>query len=382
MIKIQKVTLNNGEVRYRARGVSVGKNPATGKRAQRTITCRTKREVEAELRRIGYAVDRGTYRAPWHGLVGELVDSYLKHGAIDWEANTRLSYEKALLPAREWFAHRKARDVTREQVEEYRDHLRTAGRRRGGAQGTGLSARSVNLSLQQLQAAYELAERDGKVAVNPVRFVKRVKREDAEHDIWTEEQLQRFIAAAAADRLHACWLLSALGLRRAEVLGLKWNDIDFGAGTLTITRSRVLVDYKPIEKCPKSKRSARTLPLLEPAAVALKALRKRQLEERLATGEAYQDSGYVACDELGEPLPIERYSDEFARIVMAAGLPRVRLHDTRSVMNGILERAGVSESLRAAWLGHTVAVNKSAYLRPPSDLAPVSDAIGRIFEAV
>lgn len=163
------------------------------------------------------------------------------------------------------------------------------------------------------------------------------------------------------------------------MLGLRWADINFEAGTLTIAIIRVLVGYKPIEKCPKSKRSARTLPMLGPVASALKALRKVQAAEKLAAGAANVSSGYVAVDELGEPLRIEHYSDEFSRIAAAAGLPKVRLGDTRAAMNGILERAGVSESLRAAWLGHTVAVNKSDYLRPPSDLAPVSDAIGHIF---
>ena len=107
------------------------------------------------------ATSNGTYRAPWHGLVPELIDSYLASGAVEWEANTRLSYRLALLPAREWFAHRKARDVTREDVEAYRDHLRAAGRRRGGKPGTGLSARSVNLALGQLEAAYALGRSYG-----------------------------------------------------------------------------------------------------------------------------------------------------------------------------------------------------------------------------
>ena len=147
MVKIQKEVLKDGRVVWRARGVSVGKDPRTGKRRQRTITRRTRKELEAELAKLGVATGNGTYRAPWHGLVGELVDSYLASGAIEWEANTQLSYRLALLPAREWFEHRKARDVTREDVEAYRDHLLTAGRRRGGKAGTGLGPRSVNLSL-------------------------------------------------------------------------------------------------------------------------------------------------------------------------------------------------------------------------------------------
>lgn len=385
MIRIKKDVLKDGTVRWRARGVSVGKNPANGKRAQRTITAPTKRQVEAELAKLGVSVGNGTYRAPWHGLVPELIDSYLSSGAIDWEANTRLSYRLALQPAREWFAHRKARDVTREDIEVYRDHLRAAGRRRGGKPGTGLSARSVNLSLGQLEAAYALAERDGKVAVNPVRWVKRVRSDAKAHGTWSEDQIRHFITAAAADRLYACWLLSLLGLRRAEVLGVQWGDVSFTAGTITITRTRVLVDGKVIEKCPKSRRSARTLPLFQPVTGALEALYTLQLAEKAAAGDAYVgdiDSGYACADELGAALHPDRYSDEFHRI--AGDLPRIRLHDTRGSVNSYLERLGVPETLRAAWLGHTVAVNRSAYLGEPqaADLAVISDTLGPLFKAV
>ena len=385
MVKITKETLKDGRVVWRARGVSVGKDPRTGKRRQRTLTCPTKKELTAELSKLGVATSNGTYKAPFHGLVPEIIDSYLASGAIEWEANTRLSYRLALLPAREWFAHRKARDVVREDVEAYRDHLRAAGRRRGGKPGTGLSPRSVNLSLQQLEAAYSLAEKDGKVAVNPVRWVKRVKADGTGHDTWSEEQVRRFVTAAAADRLYACWLLSLLGLRRGEVLGLRWSDISFTDGTVTVRRSRVLVDGKVIVKSPKSRRGHRTLPLLGPVTGALEALYALQLAEKAAAGAAYAsddvDSGHVCADELGAPLHPEHYSDEFHRI--AGSLPRIRLHDTRGSVNSYLERLGVPETLRAAWLGHTVAVNRSSYLGAPrpEELGVISDALVGLFKA-
>jgi integrase len=176
--------------------------------------------------------------------------------------------------------------------------------------------------------------------------------------------------------------LSALGLRRGELLGLRWEDIDIDAGTLTIRRSRVLVYGRVVEKTPKSPRSWRTLPLFEPVTGALAALQAMQMGELDAAGAAYANSGYVAADELGAPLHPEHYSDEFGRLCHLAGLPKIRLHDTRGTMNGILERGGVPDSLRAAWLGHTVAVNRTAYLGTPKDLAPVSDMIGQLFSPV
>jgi len=385
LVKIEKVTLKDGSIRYRARGVSVGKDPKTGKRAQRTITGERLKDVEAEVVRITGQVHNRTYRKPWNGTVGELADSYLEHVA-ELEANTRLSYRLALAPAREWFGRRKARTIGREDIEEYKKWLRTSGRRRGGKAGTGLSPRSVNLALQQLGAVFDLAERDAKVAANPVRWVRRVKREENVRTTWSEDQVRRFLTTAAADRLAACWLLSLLGLRRGEVLGLKWSDVSLGEGTITIARSRVLVNGEQIEKGTKSARGNRTLPLFQPVTAALEALYARQAAEKDAAGAAYPtevDDGYVCADELGEPLNPERYSDEFGRLCAAAGLPKCRLHDCRHSTNSLLEHLGVPDSLRAAWFGHTIAVNRSTYTHAsPSDLAVISTALGEIFKAV
>jgi integrase len=256
---------------------------------------------------------------------------------------------------------------------------------RGGAPGTGLSARSVNLTLGQLQAAFDLAERDGKVARNPARFVRRVKSDQGDRSTWTEEQVRVFITSAAGDRLFACRLLSLLGLRPAEVLGLKWSDISFTDGTVTIARSRMLVGYKVIEKSPKSRRSANVLPLFEPLTSALETLYQRQAAKKAEAGAAYAadvDANYLTVDEIGEPLNPERYSDEFGRLTTLAKLPKIRLHDCRHSVNSLLEHLGVSDSLRAAWFGHTIAVNRSVYTHATAaDLEVISAALGSIFKA-
>ena len=162
---------------------------------------------------------------------------------------------------------------------------------------------------------------------------------------------------------------------------MKWSDISFAEGTLTVARSRVLVDGKVHEKSPKSRRSWRTLPLFEPVTGALEALQARQREEMEQAGAAYANSGYVCADELGAALHPEAYSDEFARICRQALLQAIRLHDCRATMNGVLEQAGVPDSLRASWLGHTVVVNLRHYTPKPKDLTPVSDTIGQLFSA-
>jgi hypothetical protein len=163
-----------GRVRPLAgQGVSTGRDPVTGRRAQRTITGPTRKTVEAEVRRIGTAVDNGTYARPWDGTVAEVLDDYLKAAAFEREANTVLSYTKALLPARDRLGRRKARSVTRQDIEDLRDWMLTEGRRRGGKPGTALGPRSVRLTLGRLSAAFEQACRDGRLAVNPCRYVRQ-----------------------------------------------------------------------------------------------------------------------------------------------------------------------------------------------------------------
>jgi len=124
--------------------------------------------------------------------------------------------------------------VTRQDIERFRDWMLAEGRRRGGKPGTPLGPRSVRLTLGRLSAAFEMACRDNRLAVNACQYVRLPSQPERDDTTWTEHDLRRFLAVAADDRLAACWLLSALGLRRGEVLGLKWSDISVSDGTLTI----------------------------------------------------------------------------------------------------------------------------------------------------
>ena len=380
MVRIEKETLQDGTVRWRARGVSAGRWP-NGRRRQVTITGRTKKEVAAEVARISGALAAGTYVHKWDGTVAEMCAEYVKSATFERSANTKVSYRDSLKPAVERLGHRKARTVEMADIEALRDWLLTQGRRRGGQPGTGLGAESVRKTISRLSAAFVHAIRARHLEANPCAYVRLPGIQQRDDTTWSEDQLRAFLAAAGADRLAAAWLLSVLGLRRGEVLGLRWPDVDLGAGTLTIARARVLVDSEVIEKGPKSRRSARVLPLFEPVTAALAALQALQMGEMDAAGAAYANRGYVCADEAGEPLDPGRYSREFARLCAAAAVPRIRLHDTRGTVNGILEQAGVPDSLRACWLGHTIAVNRKNYVPRPKDLTAVSDTISRVFAA-
>jgi len=104
--------------------------------------------------------------------------------------------------------------------------------------------------------------------------------------------------------------------------------------------------------------------------------------ERLAAGEAYSASGYVVCDELGAAVNPEWYSDEFHRVRERAGVRRIRLHDGRHTVNSLMAAAGVPPHIRAAWCGHTEAVNERTYTHArPEDLAVAGAALSRICDS-
>jgi integrase len=109
-----------------------------------------------------------------------------------------------------------------------------------------------------------------------------------EMSTWTAEQSAAFLEAVAADGLSAAFMLSLYGLRRGEVLGLRWSDVDLDAKTLTIRKTRVLVaGAGVVEGEPKTERGRRTLPLDDSLAASLRSLKARQARDRLAAGEAY-----------------------------------------------------------------------------------------------
>ena len=145
---------------------------------------------------------------------------------------------------------------------------------------------------------------------------------------WTLAEVERFRDSVRYDRLYACWLLSCYGLRRSEVLGLRWSALD--GDTLLIRRGRVTVGKESDEGMPKSRRSRRDLPLPAELSSALNEFKTRQQAEAEAFGTRWSDDRLIAVGEDGSPIRHEWYSDEFQRLRQQAGLRRIHLKGLRN----------------------------------------------------
>jgi integrase len=290
---IRKITLKNGAVRYRL-VVDVGSDEY-GKRKQITRTYDKLKDARAELSRIRHETDRGIYIRPSTETVNDYLDEYLKGATRGRRASTARNYRDAFRPVRERLGDRTLQSLTKADIEDLIDWILASGRKRGGKPGTGLSARSARLTLGRLTAALEMATLEGKLVRNVAKLVKPPEHTPRERDTWSRAEVRKFLATASRDRLHAAWRLSLYGLRRGEVLGLRWSDVDLKAKTLTVNEARVLVEYKVRLEEPKSRNGLRTLPLDDQLVGALAELHKRQMAESAAAGTAYR-SGLSELD--------------------------------------------------------------------------------------
>jgi integrase len=369
---IRKVTLKDGTTRYRFK-LDVGRDPVTGKRRQTELTFDTKREATAEYARIRHEVGRGTFVQPTKLLVGEFLDEWLASATRDVEKATAANYRDAIRPVRERLGDRALQSLTEADVERLVDWMLTEGRRRGGRPGSGLSPRSVQLTLGRFRNALELAVRRGLVVRNVAHYVtipRAARRAAAEvatkRQPWTVDEVQAFLAGIRGVRLAAMVMLSLIGLRPAEVCGLRWSDVDLEAGILRAgENTRTLVDGEIEEKGAKSEKGKRGLPLPDSVLIALKAFKAKQAAEKLEAGDAYQVTGYVLVDELGAPVRPDWFRRRTHELMAQVGVRKVRLYDARHACLTYLAASGVPDVVVSAWAGHAdLSLTKRVYVHP------------------
>jgi integrase len=227
--------------------------------------------------------------------------------------------------------------------------------RRDGRAG-GLSPKSIRLVHLILHKALSDARRKGTVPINVAELADPPKLGAAkrrEIHAWTAEELRTFLDQVASHRLQPAWFVAShTGMRRGEVLGLRWSDVDLDRRRLAVQQAVILVAYELIISDVKTDRGRRTIDLDDRTVAVLRAWRKRQVEERLLVGDAYQHNDLVFARPDGAPTNPDLFSQSFDRAVARSGLPRIRPHDLRHTHATILLQAGVPVKVVSERLGH------------------------------
>lgn len=221
----------------------------------------------------------------------------------------------------------------------------------------GLSPRSVQYLHTVLKLALKQAERWELVPRNVARLVDSPRVQRQEVVPLTPEQARTFLESIVGHRLEALFVLTlTLGLRMGEVMGLQWEDVDLDRRTLVVRKSLQRIGGKLVLVEPKTEKSRRTLALPTMVAVALKAHRRNQLEERLLAGNRWKEHGMVFPSTIGTPCDGRETRKKFVAALEAAGLPKQRFHDLRHACASFLIAQGAHPKEIQSLLGHSTIV--------------------------
>ncbi len=329
--------------------VDVGRDAAAGRRRQRWKGgFATRRDAERALAHVvaGEAVDPG-------GLTfGAYLDDWLAGHAPSLKPSTAKSYKEVV----QWYVVPRLGAVRLTDLNGlllkslYADLIRCGSRRNGRP----LSASTVGVVHRVLRKALNDAVLCGLLGRSPLLGVKPPRRDASEMRSWNADEARRFVAAVEHDRLFALWVvLISTGMRRGELDGLRWTDVDLDRSAIAVRRSRVSVAYRVHESEPKTRSSRRVVSIDERVVAVLRSHRRQQLEERLARGPGWNDTGYVFTSEDGSPLHPERITVMFGRAVDSAELSPIRLHDLRHTSASLMLSAGVHPKVVSERIGHS-----------------------------
>lgn len=234
----------------------------------------------------------------------------------------------------------------------------------------GASPQTVRNIHAVLRRALNQAVRWQLVTRNVASMVDLPRAERHEVAALSPAGARAVLDAVRGDRLEGLVTLTLLtGMRQGEALGLRWQDVDLEAGTLSVRHALQRLDGKAQLVEPKTTRSRRNLPLSPALVAALREHRKRQLEERLWAGSRWQEADYVFSTRIGTPLDGTEVTKRFQALLAAGGAPRMRFHDLRHGAASLLLAQGVHPRVVMEQLGHsTIALTMNTYSHVVPDL--------------
>ena len=347
-------------VRYQ---LTVDTGIVDGKRKQVRRRYRTEKEARAALAEIQGQVASGTYVQPSTLTVEQACADWLR-SRHKIRPTTAAGYEYILQPVRSELGALAVQGLTRRHIDDLIVKLRHGELvRPGGRARKKWSARSCNYMLGALSQVLAQLVAEGRLTRNAASLVDRVPGKAKKFETFTPDQVRTVLGGIADDRNRHAWHLALARLRRGEIAGQRWADIDLEKRTLRIGATRVDVGGRALDQEPKTANAGRVLPIPDALLTELTAAKNRQAAEKLALGEAYTDQGFVVCNEAGEPYHPSTLSTLWQAAIRNLDVPQIRLHDARHTCATLMHLQGVPIALVAAWLGHADVSIHYAHLR-------------------
>lgn len=358
-----------GHITQRSKGsytivVSLGRDPQTGKRRQQWVSVRgTKKDAERRLAQLLHQVDNGGLTKPTRLTVGQYLVQWLRdYAATNTSPRTYERYSEIvtmhLIPA---LGSLPLTGLQPQHIQACYARALESGRRNGRG---GLSPLTVHKHHRVLYEALRHAVRQGLVIRNPAEAIDPPRPKVREMSTLGPEEVHALLNAAHGTPYYALFYTAVYtGLRRSELLGLRWCDVDLDLATMSVVQTiHRLRNSEYVISQTKSKRSRRLVALSPSLAILLREHRASQEVTRQLPSVPLSPTDFVFSHADGEPFRPDSVSRAFRSVAKAVGIHGVRFHDLRHTHATLMLRQGIHPKIVSERLGHSsVAITLDTY---------------------
>lgn len=325
--------------------IDLGKDLLTGKRIQKKKRgFKTKKEANTALAETLNEVNKGTYVEPSKILFSDYLNQWLHDKQINIMPSTYSNYrwlvDKHINP---YLGNVELSKLNPMIIQKFYNDLVLKG---------SLAQENIQKIHSLIKDSLNKAERWGLISKNVASLVDRPKAYKKEMSVWTIEEVKEFLIAAKDDRLFVAFILAiSTGMRQAEILGLRWKDLDTEDSSISIVQT-LSHDGKTLKTGTKTKAGMRKVHLpLETLQILQKHKRLIELEKK-QNSPLYTDNDLIVCTTVGTPVIPRNLMRSYYRLISNAKLTKIRFHDLRHTHATLLLKQGVNPKIVAERLGH------------------------------
>ncbi|MEF9983454.1 MAG: tyrosine-type recombinase/integrase [Oscillospiraceae bacterium] len=351
---IRERKLNDNKVSYQLIAEINDINNPTFNRIRRYKTIRncTKKEAERLLREFINEIETNTHIEKVSTLLKDYMPSWFELYVKDFISPTTCSgYEnqinRYILPQ---LGEYKIQSITTSIIQNWINQLYV----KSPCTNNPLSAKTVKNIYLNLKNCLDRAEAESIIKVNPCKYIKLKQIHTPEQSVYDLDEVHKLLNLSKGTDLELPMLLEVtLGLRRGELLGLKWKHIDFENSTVKIIDNLVQVKGELITKLPKTVSGQRTLEIPMEVMEILKVKYSAYISRKLAMGKTFNDGNYVISQFNGLPYKPDSFTQKYKRFLKQNNFREIKLHSLRHTNATIMLQSGISAKVAQARLGHS-----------------------------